>query len=152
MQNDLQGALVKVVWEPHLKFGLADDFYVDALEVILHLYDTCCFISAICNIQFNVQESAAQQLGLNEEDIMFKYSYSNTISLFAIVMIGRELHIVFNYTLNVSNSIVFSRCSSSRNSLRGITHSTFWWRCYLQLWWYFLKWIPKDQNPPMRGS
>ena len=40
--------------------------------------------------------------------------------------------------------IVFStaRCSSSRNSLRGITHhpsiqSTFWWRCYLQLWWYF---------------
>ena len=36
MQNDLQGALVKVVWEPHLKFGLADDFYVDALEVILH--------------------------------------------------------------------------------------------------------------------
>ena len=54
---------------------------------------------------------------------MFKYSYSNTISLFAIVMIGTELHIVFNYTLNVSNSIVFSRCSSSRNSLRGITHS-----------------------------
>ena len=41
---------------------------------------------------FNVQESAAQQLGLNEEDIMFKYSYSNTISLFAIAMIGRELH------------------------------------------------------------
>ena len=38
---------------------------------------------------------------------MFKYSYSNTISLFAIVMIGRELHKVFNYTLNVSNSIVF---------------------------------------------
>ena len=38
---------------------------------------------------------------------MFKYSYSNTISLFAIVMIGTELHIVFNYTLNVSNSIVF---------------------------------------------
>ena len=56
---------------------------------------------------FNVQESAAQQLGLNEEDIMFKYSYRNTISLFAIVMIGTELHIVFNYTLNVSNSIVF---------------------------------------------
>ena len=79
---------------------------------------------------------------------MFKYSYSNIISLFAIVMIGRELHKVFNYTLNVSNSIVFSRCSSSRNSLRGITHSpithsTFWWRCYLQLWWYFfpLCWV-----------
>ena len=56
---------------------------------------------------FNVQESAAQPLGLNEEDKMFKYSYSNTISLFAIVKIGTELHIVFNYTLNVSNSIVF---------------------------------------------
>ena len=36
MQNDLQGALEKVVCEPQLKFGLADDFYVDALEVILH--------------------------------------------------------------------------------------------------------------------
>ena len=35
-----------------------------------------------------------------------------------------------------------ARCSSSLYSLRGITHhpsiqSTFWWRCYLQLWWYF---------------
>ena len=58
-------------------------------------------------VSFNVQESIAQQLGLNEEDIKFKYSYRNTISFFANVMIGTELHIVFNYTLNVSNSIVF---------------------------------------------
>ena len=36
MQNDLQGALVEVVCESQLNFGLADDFYVDALEVILH--------------------------------------------------------------------------------------------------------------------
>ena len=56
---------------------------------------------------FNEQESTAQQLGLNKEDIKFKYSYRNTISLFAIVMIGTELHIVYNYTLNVSNLIVF---------------------------------------------
>ena len=37
-----------------------------------------------------------------------------------------------------------ARCYSSRNSLRGIhplTHSTqtFWGRCYLQLWWFYLK-------------
>ena len=43
----------------------------------------------------------------------------------------------------IDDFISTARCSSSRNSLRGITHSpithsTFWWRCYLQLWWYFL--------------
>ena len=50
--------------------GLADAFYEGTLEVILHLYDLCPFISAICNIQ--CQESIAQQLSLNEEDIQFK--------------------------------------------------------------------------------
>ena len=36
MQNDIQGALVEVICEPQLKIWLTDDFYVDALEVILH--------------------------------------------------------------------------------------------------------------------
>ena len=36
MQNDLQGALVEDICEPQVKIGLSDDFYVDALEVILH--------------------------------------------------------------------------------------------------------------------
>ena len=51
-----------------------------------------------------------------------------------------------------------ARCSSSRNSLRGITHSpithsTFWWRCYLQLWWYFFYIIhPSIKNTIWKSS
>ena len=42
--------------------GLADAFYEGTLEVILHLYDLCPFISAICNIQCTGVHRAAAQL------------------------------------------------------------------------------------------
>ena len=48
-----------------------------------------------------------------------------------------------NWTLHSLCFFSTARCYSSRNSLRGIhplTHSTqtFWGRCYLQLWWFYL--------------
>ena len=34
-----------------------------------------------------------------------------------------------------------------------ITHSTFWWRCYLQLWWYFFYIIhPSIKNTIWKSS